>query len=100
MSLQPVAYSKGDSASSCSRCEPQHTGGRLTRNAVAYVLLLSYKALAGHCSRVLRLEALLLVGAHLAPVAAASHVCEEADMHEVGVGYFTAAASSCKYGTA
>lgn len=46
----------------------------------------SYKALAGHCSRVLRLEALLLVGAHLAPVAAASHVCEEADMHEVGVG--------------
>ncbi|KAG2428861.1 hypothetical protein HYH02_014272 [Chlamydomonas schloesseri] len=37
----------------------------------------SYKALSGHCSRLLRLEALMLVGAHLAPVAAASHLLEE-----------------------
>ncbi|EFJ45078.1 hypothetical protein VOLCADRAFT_94555 [Volvox carteri f. nagariensis] len=45
----------------------------------------SYKALAGHCVRLLRLEALLLVGSHLAPVAAASHLCEEGDSVEARV---------------
>ncbi|KXZ42768.1 hypothetical protein GPECTOR_119g399 [Gonium pectorale] len=39
----------------------------------------SYRALAGHCCRLLRLEGLLLVASHLAPVAAASHVCHEGE---------------------
>ncbi|GIM04901.1 hypothetical protein Vretimale_9393 [Volvox reticuliferus] len=54
----------------------------------------SYKALSGHCCRLLRLEALLLVGSHLAPVAATSHVCEEVDSMELhpSLGALTRAA--------
>eukprot|EP00198_Chlamydomonas_reinhardtii_P011037 XP_001700374.1 component of the exocyst complex [Chlamydomonas reinhardtii] len=42
-----------------------------------------YKALSGHCSRLLRLEALMLVAAHLAPVAAASHLLDEDEALEL-----------------
>ncbi|GIL50763.1 hypothetical protein Vafri_6905, partial [Volvox africanus] len=54
----------------------------------------SYKALSGHCCRLLRLEAMLLVGSHLAPVAATSHVCEEVDSMELhpSLGALTRAA--------
>ncbi|GFR46531.1 hypothetical protein Agub_g8086, partial [Astrephomene gubernaculifera] len=42
-----------------------------------------YVALSGHCVRLLRLEGLLLVGAHLGPLAAANHVCEEEEAAEL-----------------
>ncbi len=73
-----------NSRASCHCHRPADLDGR-DYPAAAAALPCSYKALSGHCCRLLRLETLLLVGSHLAPVAATSHVCEEDDSMEVGL---------------